>query len=63
MNKIVSYIRESIVELSTKVTWPKYAELQNSTVLVLVASIIFALVIFGMDKALEFGFSWYYNNF
>jgi len=63
MNKIINYIREAIVELSTKVTWPKYAELQSSTVLVLVASIIFALVIFGMDKALEFGFSWYYNNF
>jgi len=63
MNKLIKYIRESFVELSTKVTWPKYSELQNSTILVLVASVIFALVIFAIDKALEFGFTWYYNNF
>jgi len=63
MNKIVSYIREAFVELSTKVTWPKFSELQNSTILVLVASLIFAMVIFGIDKTLEFGFTWFYNNF
>ncbi len=63
MSKIISYIKDSITELTTKVTWPKYSELQSSTVLVLVASVIFALVIFGIDKVYEFGFSWYYNNF
>ena len=63
MNKIIGYIRESIVELTTKVTWPKFSDLQGSTILVLVASIIFAITIFVIDKAMEFGFTWYYNNF
>lgn len=49
MNKLVSYIKSSFDEVINKVTWPKYAELQSSTILVLVASVIFAAVIAGMD--------------
>jgi preprotein translocase subunit SecE len=45
------YIRESYNELVNKVTWPSWANLQSSTILVLVASIILALVIFLMDSA------------
>jgi preprotein translocase subunit SecE len=45
------YIRESYNELVNKVTWPSWANLQSSTILVLVASIILALVIFLMDTA------------
>lgn len=37
--------------MTEKVTWPTWGQLQNSAVVVLVASIIIALVIFAMDKA------------
>jgi preprotein translocase subunit SecE len=49
MEKLKLYILESYNELVTKVTWPTWANLQSSTVVVVVASILLALVIFVMD--------------
>ncbi|MCB0761321.1 MAG: preprotein translocase subunit SecE [Flavobacteriales bacterium] len=49
MAGIKTYIEESYNELVHKVTWPKWNELQESSVLVLVASIMIALVVFAMD--------------
>ncbi len=49
MANIVKYFEESFTELVHKVTWPKWEELQSSAIVVLVASLIFALVIFVMD--------------
>ena len=49
MNKISLYFKESFDELVHKVTWPDWASLQSSTVLVLVASVIITLIIFVMD--------------
>jgi preprotein translocase subunit SecE len=49
MEKIRLYIRESYNELVHKVTWPTWANLQSSTIIVLVASLILALIIFLMD--------------
>ncbi len=43
------YVKETIHELLYKVTWPSWEELQNSSMLVVVASIIFSLIIFVMD--------------
>ncbi|MCF8357793.1 MAG: preprotein translocase subunit SecE [Prolixibacteraceae bacterium] len=51
--KIKTYIKESYNELVHKVTWPTWKELQNSAVIVMVASIIIALVIFVMDLFFE----------
>jgi preprotein translocase subunit SecE len=47
--KIGTYVKESFNELVHKVTWPTWKELQNSALIVMVASIIIALVIFFMD--------------
>jgi len=47
--KIKGYFQESYTELMHKVTWPTWAELQNSAVLVMVATLILALIIAGMD--------------
>lgn len=44
MENLRLYIKESINELVNNVTWPTWGELVSSTVLVLVASTIFALV-------------------
>jgi preprotein translocase subunit SecE len=49
VSNITTYIKESYDELVHKVTWPTWKELQNSALLVLVASLIFALVIFIID--------------
>jgi preprotein translocase subunit SecE len=46
-----------------KVTWPKYTELQSSSILVLVASLIFALIIGVMDLAFDNVMSWFYQEF
>jgi preprotein translocase subunit SecE len=49
--KIKEYFAESYKELTQKVTWPTWQELQSSAIIVMVASLIIALVIFLMDFA------------
>lgn len=53
MSKITLYLKESYVELTKKVSWPTWAQLQSSAILVMVASAIFAVVIFVMDLAFK----------
>ena len=50
MRKFINYLKESFVEMTKKVTWPSWDKLQNSAIVVMVASVIFALVIFGIDS-------------
>ncbi len=38
MNKISNYFRESYKELTEKVTWPTWAQLQQSTLIVLICN-------------------------
>ena len=52
MAKIGIYIQEAADELLNKVSWPTWPELQNRSVVVLLASVIFALLIFVMDYTL-----------
>lgn len=47
--------------MSQKVTWPTWSQLQSSAVVVLVASILIALVIFAMDKASSNVLELFYN--
>ena len=49
MNKVRLYLEESWAELFQKVSWPTWAELQSSAMIVMVASFIIAIVIFVMD--------------
>jgi preprotein translocase subunit SecE len=49
MSKITAYIKESYTELVDKVSWPSRDELQNSVMVVMVATLIIALIIFTMD--------------
>jgi preprotein translocase subunit SecE len=62
MQKIKKYIVESIDEMKNKVTWPSYKSLQNSSVLVLVASLIFALLIGLIDTAFKNSLEWFYQS-
>ncbi|MFA5714055.1 MAG: preprotein translocase subunit SecE [Bacteroidales bacterium] len=61
MNKIKLYIQESYSELVNKVSWPTWSQLQNSAIVVMVASLIFALVIFGMDLGFRNIMTFIYN--
>jgi preprotein translocase subunit SecE len=63
MSKIVTFVKEAYQELVHKVTWPKYSELQNSSILVLVASLIFALLIGVIDLGFENALRWFYSEF
>jgi preprotein translocase subunit SecE len=63
MDKIISFFKDAYDELLHKVTWPKYSELQNSSVLVLVASLIFALMIGIFDLGFENAMTWFYKEF
>jgi preprotein translocase subunit SecE len=49
MNKIREFFKDYSEELLYKVQWPSFDDLQSSTVTVLVASIMIALVVFAMD--------------
>lgn len=56
-------MKESWSEMRYKVTWPTYSKLQNSSILVLVGTVIFALVIFVIDLAFDNATEWFYNAF
>ena len=49
MRKFINYLKESYAELTKKVSWPSWDKLQSSAIVVMVASVIFAIVIFAMD--------------
>ncbi|MEI6433895.1 MAG: preprotein translocase subunit SecE [Bacteroidota bacterium] len=49
-NKVVTYVQESYDELMHKVSWPTWSELQGSAIVVSVASLIIAVIVFAMDE-------------
>lgn len=51
--KIKLYLQEAFNELIHKVSWPTWSDLQNSALVVMVASLIIALIIFVMDYSFQ----------
>ena len=51
--KTMGYIKDSYKELVEKVSWPSFAQLQSSTIVVMVASLIFAIIVLVMDVSFE----------
>ena len=49
LNNIVTYCKNSYDELAHKTTWPTRQELTYSAIIVLVASLVLALLVAGMD--------------
>jgi preprotein translocase subunit SecE len=49
MNKIATYFKDSYHELVEKVSWPTWLQLQQSTVIVLVATVIITAMVWLMD--------------
>jgi preprotein translocase subunit SecE len=50
LKKFVNYCKACYDELAHKTTWPTRRELTHSAVVVLSASLIIALIVFGMDS-------------
>ena len=61
MRKFINYLKESYAELTKKVTWPTWDKLQSSAIVVMVASVIFAIVIFAMDFCFQHLMSFIYT--
>ena len=49
MRKFINYVKESYEELTKKVTWPTWEKLQSSALLVMVATVVIAAVLFVID--------------
>jgi preprotein translocase subunit SecE len=47
---LVNFIKGSIIEFKEKVEWPKWPELQSSTIVVSVATLILSVFTFGVDE-------------
>jgi len=49
MNKIQSYFKDSYTELMEKVTWPNWQQLQQSTMIVLIATLVITAIVWVLD--------------
>ena len=58
---MVQYVKESYEELKSHVTWPTLADSQREMVVVVVFSILFSLVIWGMDSFFEWIIAEYFK--
>jgi preprotein translocase subunit SecE len=52
MSKLTAYFRDSYRELIEKVTWPTWQQLQQSTMIVLVSTLIITVIVWVMDFAI-----------
>lgn len=63
MNKVSNYFRESYRELLEKVSWPTWTQLQQSTVIVLVATLLITAIVWIMDLIAQAGLKFIYQLF
>jgi preprotein translocase subunit SecE len=58
MKKLINFIDGTIEELKTNVTWSSWSEVQNSSFIVVVATIIFAIIV----GVIDFSFKYLINS-
>ncbi|MCF8233874.1 MAG: preprotein translocase subunit SecE [Bacteroidales bacterium] len=61
--RIATYVKESYDELLHKVSWPTWSELQSSAIVVSIASLIIAIVVYLMDKSFQLILEGFYGLF
>jgi preprotein translocase subunit SecE len=61
MAGIVGYIKEAYTELKENITWTPWAEAQNLTIIVAVFSVVFALMIAGVDVVIQKAITGFFN--
>jgi len=62
MNKITTYLKESYQELTEKVTWPSWLQLQQSTTIVIVATLVITFIVLLMDLVFSNGLDFIYKQ-
>ncbi|HYM94060.1 MAG TPA: preprotein translocase subunit SecE [Chitinophagaceae bacterium] len=62
MNKISNYFRDSYKELMEKVSWPTWSQLQQSTMIVLAATLVITGIVWVMDFAAGNVLKFIYNQ-
>ena len=50
MSSLINFIKGSYSEFRYKVEWPKWPDLQSSTVVVAIGTVVLALFTFGVDS-------------
>lgn len=63
MSKVTNYVRDSYKELTEKVTWPNWEQLQQSTMIVLVATLLITALVWIMDFIAAGGLNFIYKLF
>lgn len=63
MNKVSNYFRDSYKELQEKVTWPTWMQLQQSTMIVLGATLVITAIVAIMDFVSSSGLKFIYKIF
>ena len=63
MNKISNYFRDSYKELTEKVTWPNWVQLQQSNMIVLAATLLTTGIVAIMDLVASSGLKFIYKIF
>ncbi|MFM9945145.1 MAG: preprotein translocase subunit SecE [Bacteroidia bacterium] len=61
MEKIKLLWHNTMDELLNKVSWPSWDELRTSTIIVLVAALIFGVIIYAIDTAFGFTSNMFYK--
>jgi len=62
MSKITTYFKDVKNELVDKTSWPSWPELTNSAIVVMIASVIIAGIIFAMDYSFDNILDWVYKR-
>lgn len=62
MDKVWNFVKESYVEMLENVTWMKFNDLQKSSLVVLIASAVFAILIGVMDVSFDNVLDLLYKN-
>ena len=63
MKKLIQFVKDAYLEITQRVSWPTVAQLQVSATVVLVVSLLFALVIGGIDAVFKNGMLLVYESF
>jgi len=63
MNKFSAYLRDSYKELVEKVTWPSWDQLQQSTMIVLGATLFITALVWVMDFVANGSLKFIYSLF
>jgi len=63
MTKLTNYFKDSYKELVQKVTWPSWDQLQQSTMIVLGATLVITAMVWVMDVAASNSLKFIYSLF